>query len=202
MSSKTVDTRGMPCPKPLIMTKKALDELKAGEKTLVLIDNEIAKQNVERFCADNGAITDCKKDGNVFTLTIIKGHKEITAADTETYCIPQTSKSYAICIKSDRMGVGADELGSILIRGYLNVIREIKPLPGTIIFYNSGIHLAIEGSPVLEALKELEKLGVKMLVCGTCVDYYNKKTLVKVGVMSNMYDIGEVLANSDHIIYP
>lgn len=201
MSDKTVDTRGMPCPKPLIMTKKALDELKVGEKTLVLIDNEIAKQNVERFCADNGAITDCKKNGNVFTLTIIK-QKETTAADTATSCAPQLSKSYVICIKNDKMGIGADELGFILIKGYLNVIKEIKPLPGTIIFYNNGIHLTVEGSPVLEALKELEKLGVKILVCGTCVDFYNKKTLVKVGVMSNMYDIGEVLANSGHIIYP
>jgi selenium metabolism protein YedF len=100
------------------------------------------------------------------------------------------------------MGSGSDELGSILMKAFVNTIKEVKPLPSKIIFYNSGILLAIEGSPLVPSLRELEAAGVEVLVCGTCANYHNKKDLVRTGTISNMYTILEALTSADRIIKP
>ena len=100
------------------------------------------------------------------------------------------------------MGTGPDELGSILIKAFVNTIKETKPLPKKIIFYNSGILLTAEGSPLIASLNELEKSGVAILVCGTCVNYFNKQNLIRAGIISNMYTILEALTEADKVIKP
>ena len=100
------------------------------------------------------------------------------------------------------MGEGENELGEILIKAFINTIAEVSPLPGAIVFYNSGIFLTVEGSAVLESLQQLEKSGVKILVCGTCLEYYQKKEHIRAGIISNMYTILETLSSAKHIISP
>ena len=88
------------------------------------------------------------------------------------------------------------------MKALVNTIKEVTPLPTAIIFYNSGILLAIDGSPLIDGLKELESSGVSIMVCGTCVNYYDKKDLVKVGTISNMYTILETMSAAATVIKP
>jgi selenium metabolism protein YedF len=205
MSEITVDARGKLCPEPLIMTKKALKELQQGENLRVLIDNEISKSNVERFLADNGLASFCTGENGVFTLLVTKSTEALVRPDAESYCVPEAPAQkgrQVIVVAGDTMGTGPQELGAILIKAFINTIKEVKPLPSKIIFYNSGILLAAEGSPLIDTLKELEASGAAILVCGTCVNYFKKQDSIRVGTVSNMYTILEALAGASAIIKP
>ena len=107
-----------------------------------------------------------------------------------------------VCITGETMGRGDEALGAILMKGFVNTIKEIEPLPRRIVFYNGGVKLAIEGSPVLPALKELESRGVELLICGTCADFYTVKEKVAVGRISNMYDILGALTGASKVVCP
>jgi intracellular sulfur oxidation DsrE/DsrF family protein len=82
------------------------------------------------------------------------------------------------------------------------LIEETTPLPQSIILYNRGIFLALKNSPVAESLKKLELKGIKILVCGTCLNHYKQKENLAAGIVSNMYDIAATMAKASHVIYP
>ena len=88
------------------------------------------------------------------------------------------------------------------MKAFLHVATELEAGPDVMIFYNAGVKLAAEGSDFLNDLKELEKKGVKMLVCGTCVNYYNLTGKIAVGIVSNMYDIAGTLSRAGRIVQP
>jgi selenium metabolism protein YedF len=100
------------------------------------------------------------------------------------------------------MGTGDDDLGKLLIKGFINTLPDIDLKPRTLVFLNAGIFLAINDSPVLDALKKLEQTGVKILVCGTCLDFFQRKQDLAVGVVSNMYDILDAMSKAEKVIYP
>lgn len=110
--------------------------------------------------------------------------------------------NHIISIPNDKMGSGSDELGAILIKGFINTIGKTAPLPEKIIFYNAGAKLVTTESPVLESLIELETRGVTILVCGTCADFFNIKDQVAVGTISNMPTILESLTSACKVITP
>ena len=204
MEEKIIDARGHACPKPLIMTRKALKELSAGQQLRILIDNETSKINVLRFLSDNGIQASCTESAGVYTVLLSGTSAELAHPEAASYCTipPRTDHHHVIVIKSDIMGTGSDELGAILMKAFINTIPEINPLPQTIVFYNSGILLAVEDSPVIESLGELEQRGVKILICGTCADYYHKKEKIGIGTISNMYSILETMTCAEKIICP
>jgi selenium metabolism protein YedF len=98
--------------------------------------------------------------------------------------------------------VAEDELGEMLTLGFLDTIKEVEPLPDKMIFYHEGVKMVLEDSPVLEKLKDLEKMGVEILICGDCVNFYNVKDKVRVGTISNAYDILKAFTDAEHLIYP
>ncbi len=208
MKKQIVDARGELCPKPIIMTKKALKGF-VGELT-VLLDNETAFQNVQSFLSDNGKAFETKKEDGVYYISLNSDGNPAVSTAAENYCtVPVTVNSnssvglqHVIAFKCDKMGSGDEELGKILIQGFCNTIKETDPLPGSLVFYNSGVKLALADSPVISALKELEKQGIRVLVCGTCADFFNIKDKIAVGKISNMYDILECLSTARHIISP
>jgi selenium metabolism protein YedF len=200
---KKIDCRGMVCPKPLILTKKALNSAEAGESIEILIDNETSRQNVERFLTDNGVEVSVVHEGALFTLTATKKADRDISGGEKGYCLPSESKRpHVICFSSDTMGIGPAELGAILMKAFVNTIKEVKPLPGNCVFYNSGVNLVVEGSTLIEPLQELSKQGVKILACGTCLDYFKVKDKLRVGTVSNMYTILETLSAAGHVIRP
>jgi len=204
MSNNIIDARGLQCPKPLILTKKTLNNPEVEEAFKIVIDNKTAKDNIERFLQDNNVEFQTNKSDNDFIISISKTGKKIEG-NAAVYCIPSERNSTAgniICIKSDKMGEGNDDLGRLLMQGYINTIIETGILPEKIVFYNSGVKLVTEESNVAVSLMELEKKGVKIVMCGTCVDFYGLKDKINFGVISNMYDISDVLIKSGKIIYP
>ena len=100
------------------------------------------------------------------------------------------------------MGTGSEELGRLLMKACINTLEELSPRPAVLVFYNAGVKLACKGSPVLSSLVELEAQGTKLLVCGTCLDYFKLKENLAVGTVSNMLDILQMIASGDPIISP
>ena len=204
MSDIIVDARGQLCPKPLILTRQALKDNIVGAQIVVLVDNETSCQNVERFLRDNGMTPHISADGSEFILRFTKHTPELVAPAAETYCCstPAADASCVISLASETVGRGPAELGAILMQGLMGTLREVSPLPSHVVLYSSGVLLAIDGSPCVAALRDLEQRGVKVLICGTCVDYYQKKAEVHVGTISNMLTILETLTRAGKIIAP
>ena len=105
-------------------------------------------------------------------------------------------------IAADHMGEGKEELGKVLIKGFIFALTQLEELPKTILFYNGGAKITTEGSESLEDLKTLEAQGVEIMTCGTCLDYYGLKEKLQVGTVTNMYSIVETMNNADKIIRP
>ncbi|NMB27762.1 MAG: sulfurtransferase-like selenium metabolism protein YedF [Tissierellia bacterium] len=186
-----VDARGQACPKPVIMTKKELDNLSEGVLTTI-VDNEVAKDNVSKLANSLGYEYKVdKKSDKEYYIHITKGEATVDS----NVCIPDTFKDMTIAFASDTMGSGSEELGKILIKSFVYTLTEATPFPSTLIFYNGGVHLTCEGSEVLEDLKKLEEEGVEIISCGTCLDFFEIKDKLQVGEISNMYTIYEKLKN-------
>jgi selenium metabolism protein YedF len=201
---KTIDAKGQLCPTPLIMTKKALGAMQLNETLEVIIDNDTSVKNVTRFLEDNSFAVKAEIKDGIHHLFVNKSGEIPENAPVDEYCeVPQNNQgSYAFAIQRDRLGDGDEELGKILIKAMINTITELDRLPKNILFLNSGIFLALDDSPVISALQHLEKQGVEILVCGTCLDFYHKKDRLGVGKISNMYDILDRKSKASKVIYP
>lgn len=105
-----------------------------------------------------------------------------------------------VFLNKDRVGHGDDELGKMLMEAFLTNVLKVEPLPTHIAFMNSGVKLAIDGSEVLDILREMEKKNVNMLVCGTCLDYLGLKDKLAVGTISNQNEIVRTFAAASKVI--
>jgi len=192
---KELDCRGLACPQPVVNTKKAMDEMEQGE-LVVIVDNPTARDNVARFAESQGATVEVEKKDGDFFLHIRKGE----AQDREDRRVE--AKKVVVYINSQLMGVGDEALGKILMKSFLKTLLDLKPTPTKLIFVNSGVQLTTEGSEVLESLRTLSEKGAQVLSCGTCLDFYRLKEKLKVGVISNMFDIAQSLLEADRLIRP
>lgn len=194
---REIDARGEACPKPVIMTKKELDNMVEGVITTI-VDNEVAKENVSKLANSLGyAYNVDKVNDEEYYIHITKGQVEDTGVNM---CIPDTLKDLTIAFSSNTMGGGSKELGKILMKSFIYTMTEVPPFPSTLLFYNSGVYLTCEGSEVLEDLKLLKEEGVEIISCGTCLDYFEIQDKIKVGEISNMYTIYEKLRNATNTI--
>lgn len=185
---KEVDGRGLQCPKPVILTKKELENTQEGTITTI-VDNEVAKENVSKLAASMGYDFQVKQsEDSAYYIHIYKG-ETTTKKEEEKVNL----KDMTIAITSDTMGKGSEDLGKILIKSFIYTVSETPPYPKTLVFYNGGVKLTTEGSPVLDDLIRLEKQGVEIISCGTCLDFLEIKDKLKVGSISNMYTIYEKL---------
>lgn len=181
---KKIDARELDCPKPVVKTKKAIEEHGDVE---VLVDNKVAAENVRKLGIKMGAkVTKVKESNENYKLVITDFKKAEKKRDVNR-------KKKIIFVKSNLLGKGEAKLGDILIRGFINTLKEIEPLPDKIIFINSGVKLTCENEEIIKSLKKLEKSGVTVLSCGTCLDYYGLKEKLQVGNISNMYEIVDSL---------
>lgn len=188
-----IDTRSMPCPKPVLMTRSALEE--HGLPIEILVDAGIPLLNVRRFLESRGLAVSVSEDGSVATLTCSGS----TAPDLETPPeIPAEEKGLediAILICSDTLGRSDSKLGEVLMKGFIGALAEREPVPAAIALMNEGVRLALPGSSASESLKVLEGKGSRILVCGTCVNHFGVKDSVCVGTVSNMFEISEMVIN-------
>ncbi|MCC0633334.1 sulfurtransferase-like selenium metabolism protein YedF [Clostridioides sp. ZZV15-6388] len=189
-----IDARGLACPKPVINTKKELDNIEEGI-VVTTVDNETAKENILKLAKSlncEAKIVDEKE--NLISIEIKKGNNIV--AQKEESELEDT----CVFISSDKMGLGNDELGQVLIKGFIYTLTESKPYPKHILLVNGGVKLSAENEATIENLKILEDAGVEILSCGTCLDYYNLKEKLQVGSVTNMYSIVETLKNASNTI--
>ena len=200
-----VDAMGDACPLPVIKTKKAIMEINNHGEVEVLVDNEIAMQNVSKMAVSQGGNISVDTLGeNAYKVKIVIGSgEESVSQEIDEKSKVVCSTDYTVMVfESDCMGRGNEELGRVLIKGFIYAVTELENLPNTMIFYNSGALLTAEGSDSIEDLQLLREQGVEVLTCGTCLDYYNKSDKLEVGEVTNMYTIVEKLAEATKIIKP
>ena len=190
-----IDCRGKACPQPVLMAKQALETLLEDEFTLI-VDDSSSCDNVERFVRSQGCSVEVERRRQDFYLHIQREKCR------EGLSLARKKEKVVVYINSHLLGVGRDRLGSILMRSFLKTLLDLETKPSRLILINSGVWLASEGSEVLETLRGLSEEGVEILSCGTCVDFYGLKEKVKVGVISNMYDIAQSLLEADRLIRP
>jgi len=194
--SKIVDARGLACPQPVILTRKALQE---NDQVTTIVDNETSQHNVTRMAEKGGHKVETENKDDGIYLNISK--KSIP--QTEKAPEPKNtfdSGSLVLVISNQFMGHGDDELGHILMRGFCHTLTEAEVLPDTIIFFNTGVKLVVEGSPVLEDLQALQAQGVDILACGTCLGHFNLTEKLAVGEVSNMYTIAETMLGAGKVV--
>ncbi len=204
---QTLDCRKMACPLPVVNAKKAAEELHAGDTLIVLVDNEIAVQNLQRFASHKGyPASGEKKTDTEYAVTIqIAGQAPAAAAPQEDAINCQSDirqKGMLVVLSSNAMGNGDPKLGTSLMKAFVFALTKQDQLPDTILCYNSGAYLTCEGSDTVEDLKLLESEGVTILTCGTCLDFYGLKEKLTVGGVTNMYDIVERMEAARSIIKP
>jgi len=201
---KIIDCKGMICPMPLIETRKAIRESAIGEDLQVIVDNETSFNNVSHFLNDNGYVFNYTKDGNAYAISFKVSKIEPKKEEARPIIENKVSKSrnHIIVLNSNKMGTGDDDLGKLLMKGYLNTIDQLDVLPLEIICYNSGVTLAEKGTDSAQTLKKIKNQGVKITLCGTCVDFFGLKEKLEVGTISNMLYIAGKLSSGIQIVKP
>ena len=107
-----------------------------------------------------------------------------------------------LLIANDEVGHGSSELGRILMRSFLKTVVGTETKPERALFLNAGVRLTTEGSELLEEIRALEEAGVRVLSCGTCLDYFHLKDKLKVGQVTNMQDMVTALMTADWVVRP
>jgi selenium metabolism protein YedF len=105
--------------------------------------------------------------------------------------------SKVILIQSEGLGRGEEQLGKLLMANFLRLLGESEKKPGTLVFWNTGVRLVCEGSPVLDHLTRLEQQGVEMLACTTCLEYLDLKNKLKIGQPTTMVKSIQSMLSSD-----
>lgn len=206
-----VDALGDACPIPVVKTKNAIKEMKENGSVETLVDNEIAVQNLTKMAKQKGYAVHSEKleEGKyqVVMEILVDGTAEDAAGtmaeETPVACYPdQRKKNTVVVLSSSTMGEGDDELGAILMKGFVYAISQQDELPSTILLYNGGAKLTCQDAPTLDDFKSMEAQGVEILTCGTCLNHYGLADQLKVGSVTNMYVIAEKMSQATLIIKP
>ena len=188
---QTIDARGLNCPEPVIMTKKALDSQDVSE-VLAIVDNRAALENISRLFKTMNLGSMVEEQDGLFYINI-----------TKEEAIPQKQSIKAgatVVVKSNVLGQGDDVLGSVLMKSFLYTLTQMEGELETLIFLNGGVLLTTAGSEVLEHIKNLAKNGVEVMSCGTCLDFYGLTDKLEAGSIGNMYTIAEEMFHARKLI--
>ena len=190
--TKIIDARTLSCPQPVVLTKKALEEV---DEVVTIVDNEAARDNVSRLAGSQGCevAIEPKEDGIYLTLRKAKSEPAVEER------MPATD--IVLFIASDILGRGENrQLGDLLMQSFLHTVGGLKSKPQTIIFMNNGVKLVTKDSLVLGELRQLEKQGMEILACGTCLSRLQLMDKVAIGQVSNMYVIADTMLRAEKIV--
>jgi selenium metabolism protein YedF len=206
MPGRTVDARGKACPQPVIETRRVLEDAAIGE-IAVLVDNQSAAENVARMGRSQGCEVRLEDTGSgEFRIVLTRSAgaaaraADPVAGEAAAACGP--ASRVAVFVAADGIGRGDDDLGRALMLALITTLKDLVPRPTCAAFMNSGVKLTVEGSAAVEALQELEGLGVEVLVCGTCLDFYGLDDELAAGRVSNMFEIASRLVDADRVVRP
>ncbi|MBF0202451.1 MAG: sulfurtransferase-like selenium metabolism protein YedF [Desulfamplus sp.] len=197
----TIDARGVACPGPVLMAKKAVDEAPL-QSVAIVVDNIASMENVSRFFASRSFGVDVVKEEGTFKIIGTPSKESpvspVSAVTKEIH--RAESRKIMVLAATDKMGSGDDDLGKKLMISFIKTLREMGDDLWRLVFVNNGVKLTIEGSPVLEELLLYEAEGMKILVCGTCLTHFNLMDAKKVGETTNMLDIVTAMQLADKVI--
>lgn len=178
-----LDAAGKACPIPVIMAKKELDN---GTQDLsILVDGQTQIDNLSRLGKTYGREITVTPEGEKLVATFADGDGNI----------PKSAHgfdegSYAVFFNKEGLGSGDAELGMNLAKMAIFTLSESENIPTYVLFMNGGVKLTTGVEPqIIENLNTLIEKGTKVLVCGTCLNFFGIKEDCKVGTVSNMYDI-------------
>jgi selenium metabolism protein YedF len=193
-----LDCKGMTCPQPVVETRNFLaDHPQCGE-IKVRVDNLAAAQNVERFLGTQGfqvTVRGVDSDFNVLGRRPESGAGETAPEDSR-----ERAEKILIMVTQAGLGRGDDQLGTLLMLNFLRTLKEMGNSLWRLVFVNAGVKLIIEGVETLPVLQELEKQGVSILVCGTCLNHFGLLEKKQIGETTNMLDIVTSLQVADKVI--
>ncbi len=205
---KTIDVRDLACPGPVLKLRDLLD---GGERQIAMhVADELCRSNVTRFAASRGANVEIAEHGDgSFVVTITAGDEAAhtrPGEEARLVCdLPETAAvrgPRVVQITAGTMGSGDDELGALLLRSFLKTQAELDRKPDAILFYNDGVKLCCEGSLLLDDLRALESAGIEIVVCGTCLNFFELGDRLEVGRVTDMLEIASRLADAGSIVRP
>lgn len=198
---KNLDCIGKVCPIPVIETKKMMDENPDETDFEILVDNEVATQNISKMAKELKIESSVEKVSDGFyKVSLHKTKESLEQVSSENQAI-ETNSSYVVAISDDKMGNGDEEFSKSLLEGFIYALTEQDQLPSKVIFYNKGVYLTTLNEKTVEDLKTLKERGVEILSCGLCLGNYEVKEKLQVGEITNMYKIVEIM-RSNHLVNP
>jgi selenium metabolism protein YedF len=193
-----IDCTGLLCPEPVIRTKSRLEN-EPGPFT-VMVDNETARDNVSRFARTMGCEVGVEATDGGWLVSVTPSR----AAGTVVQAAPDgevpSARQTVFLLTGDEIGKGEPELGRTLMKMFLFAAAESDTPPATLILMNSAVRLVTENEETAASVKRLEQAGTEVLVCGTCLDYYGLKEALKVGTISNIYEIQGKLIGASPLV--
>ncbi|NLB52505.1 MAG: sulfurtransferase-like selenium metabolism protein YedF [Syntrophomonadaceae bacterium] len=192
---KIVDTRGLTCPQPVILTRQALID-KEVDEVITIVDNQTALENISKLASSMNLESSVDEKGGQFYISILKDD----ALENNLLIAQSANANMAVLITSNVLGKGDDTLGNILMKSFMYTLTQMEGAFRTIIFMNSGVLLTTEGSEVLEYIRALEDRQIEVLSCGTCLDYYHLSDKLRVGSVTNMFTITEKIMEAQRLI--
>ena len=191
-----IDARGKACPMPVILAKKEIDG--GCQDLTVLVDNRTAVENLTRLGNSAGMrVTTGESAGDLFVRLTGEGK----VVENPVIACPTTGNGYAVFIGKDSVGAGDPALGYNLMKMALYTLAQGDSVPAHVLFMNDGVKLpAGEEQQVIDSLMTLSEKGCIVLVCGTCLNFYGIADRLKVGIVSNMYDILGAMQRADKVI--
>ena len=195
-----IDCKGLACPMPVIKTKKYFD-LEDSKEALVIVDNEVAKNNVLRLAKGINLNSSFVEEDGLYKIQLSRGEfSDVQAVNTNESVVEYKYSAPTILVASNLLGNGDDRLGETLMKIYINTLAESEILPENLMFINGGVKLTCTGSDVLDSLNSMQEKGVNIISCGACLDFYNLKEELKVGEIGNMYQIIDLMNKSGNTI--
>lgn len=188
-----INMLGKPCPIPVIEAKKALRTAVPGDTVTVLVDTDIARQNLQKMAhgLGHGFSHENRSEGVIAAvIAVTDGH---AIADTD-------GGGLAVAIGRDVMGGSSEELGKSLIKGFIYSLTELDAPPEHLLFFNGGVHLTTEGASTLDDLAALAAKGTIISSCGACLNYYGLTEKLAVGNVTNMYAIVSIMSEVRKLI--
>lgn len=185
---------GQPCPIPVIEAKKALRAVAPGATVSVLVDNDAARQNLEKMAAGLGHdfAYELNADGHILTaITVREGCRLMDGGGRS---------GLVAAIGRDEMGGGSEELGRSLMKSFIYSLTELDQPPERLLFFNGGVRLTAEGSAALDDLRALAQKGTVIDSCGACLNYYGLTEKLAVGGVTNMFSIADAMARAPKLI--
>jgi selenium metabolism protein YedF len=195
-----IDARGQGCPKPVMLAEEALSKIGEGIVE-VLIDNEDSALNVSGFAAQNGMFAETRKEGRDFKVRIVKGYTCETGTESAMRSVDAAAKkNLLLVVGTDVMG-REEELGKTLMKAFFETMKVYRQLPHTIFLLNTGVNLATINADIVGLLKDIEKMGVEIYSCGTCLTKYDLESELKVGHRGTMNIVVEGMQDFEKVVW-